>query len=215
MGIGHIALGFAAKRAVPRVSLATLIIASIFVDVLWSITLPLGLEHARIDPTLKSVPLDLYDYPITHSLLAGILWALVFGGAYFLIRKYRAGASMLGLLVLSHWVLDVISHRPDMPVLPSGPYLGLGLWNWPAAEIAVEEVMLAAGVWLYLRATSGPRLGLFVLVAILAVIGGLAYLGPPPPSLNTMAASNLIFVALVAVAAHFIDSRRTAALGAS
>jgi hypothetical protein len=214
MGIGHIALGFAAKRAVPRVSLATLLVASIFVDVLWSITLLLGLEHARIDPTLKSVPLDLYDYPITHSLLGGILWALIFGVAYFQVRKYRAGANMLGLLVLSHWVLDVISHRPDMPVLPSGPYLGLGLWNWPAAEIAVEELMLAAGVWLYLRATSGPRVALFVVVAILAVIGGLAYFGPPPPSLNAMAASNLVLVAVVVMAVHFIDSRRTA-LGVS
>src|SRR5260370_32914986 len=94
MGMGHIALGFAAQRAVPRVSLAQLLVASIFVDVLWSITLLLGLEHARIDPTLKSVPLDLYDYPITHSLLGGILWALIFGVAYFQVRKYRAGANM-------------------------------------------------------------------------------------------------------------------------
>jgi hypothetical protein len=98
--------------------------------------------------------------------------------------------------------------------LPSGPYLGLGLWNWPAAEIAVEELMLAAGVWLYLRATSGPRVALFVVVAILAVIGGLAYFGPPPPSLNAMAASNLVLVAVVVMAVHFIDSRRTA-LGVS
>jgi hypothetical protein len=115
MGIGHFAVGLAAKSAVPRVSLAWLLLATQFVDVLWGIFVLLGIEHARIRPGITAAsPFDFYYYPITHSLLGGILWALLFGGAYFIFRRYRAGAVMLGLLVLSHWVLDVIAHRPDV-----------------------------------------------------------------------------------------------------
>src|SRR5438094_9493420 len=103
MGIGHFAVGFAAKRAVPRVSLALLFLAALFVDVLWGIFVLLGIEHARIRPGITAAsPLELYDFPITHSLLGGILWALLFGGAYVIFRRYRAGAVMLGVLVLSH-----------------------------------------------------------------------------------------------------------------
>src|SRR5437763_5915127 len=96
MGIGHLAVGFAAKRAVPRVSLAVLLFAAAFVDVLWGLFVLIGLEHARTQPgATRAMPFDLYDYPISHSLLGGILWALLFGGIFFAVKHYRAGAVML------------------------------------------------------------------------------------------------------------------------
>src|SRR5260221_130556 len=103
MGIGHLAVGFAAKRAVPRVPLAVLLFAAVFVDALWGLFVLTGLEHARTQPgATAAMPFDLYDYPISHSLLGGILWALIFGGAFFALKRYRAVAVMLGFLVLSH-----------------------------------------------------------------------------------------------------------------
>ena len=213
MGIGHLAVGFAAKRAVPRVSLAVLLFAAAFVDVLWGLFVLIGLEHARTQPgATRAMPFDLYDYPISHSLLGGILWALLFGGIFFAVKHYRAGAVMLGFVVLSHWVLDVISHRPDMPVFLKGPYLGLGLWNSVPASIIVEEGMLAAGVYLYVKAThSGANLGLGVLVAVLSVMGVVGYLAPPPPSATPLAAGNLILPIVLIFAATAIDRRRATA----
>ena len=214
MGIGHLAVGFAAKRAVPRVSLGTLILAGIFCDALWGLFLLTGLEHARIVPGItRASPLELYDYPISHSLLACVLWALVFGGIYFARNRYRAGAVMLGALVLSHWVLDAIAHRPDMPVFLKGPYVGLGLWGSVAGSIALEEAMLAAGLWLYLRATEGPRgtIGLAILAGVLAVMGVAGYVSPPPPALAPIAISNLVLAVAVFFVANAIDGRRSIA----
>jgi hypothetical protein len=216
MGIGHLALGLAAKRAVPRVSLAWLLLATQFVDVLWGIFVLLGIEHARIRPGITAAsPFEFYDYPITHSLLGGILWALIFGGAFFIFRRYRAGAVMLGLLVLSHWVLDVISHRPDVPVLPNGPYLGLGLWNSIPATIAVEETMLVIGVALYLRATrsggAASTVGLWAMFALFAAIGVVGTIAPPPPSMTPVAATGPVLAAILIPWAHAVDSRRAPA----
>ena len=209
MGIGHLAVGFAAKRATPRVPLALLLFAAIFVDALWGLFLLLGLEHARIVPGITAAsPLDLYDFPISHSLLAGVLWALLFGGAFFVFRRYRAGAVMLGLVVLSHWALDTIAHRPDMPLFLKGPYYGLGLWNSRVASIAVEELMLAGGVLLYLQATEGGTKLLGGVVAVLCVMGVAGYVSPPPPALTPVAASNLVLAPVLIVLAILVERRR-------
>jgi hypothetical protein len=212
MGIGHLAVGFAAKRAVPRVPLALLVLAAIFVDVLWGAAVLLGIEHARVAPGItKAMPFDLYDYPYTHSLLAGIFWSLVFGGIYFLLNRYRAGAVMLGALVLSHFVLDVISHRPDMPIFFNGPYIGLGLWNSVPASIIVEEAMAIAGLVLYLRATRarnpGGCWGLAAFAVFMLAMGVVGYLAPPPPSVKPLAAGNLLSLVFVLVL-HLIDKQR-------
>lgn len=212
MGIGHVAVGFAAKRLVPRVPVAVLVLAAILVDVLWGAAILAGLEHARIVPGItQASPLDLYDYPYTHSLLAGVLWALVFGGAFFVFKRYRAGALTAGLLVLSHWVLDVVSHRPDVPVFVNGPYLGLGLWRSLPATILVEEAMVIAGIVLYLRATrarnAGGRWGFAAYAAVMLAMGAAGYLGPPPPDIRPIAAFNVLSLVLVLIL-HAIDRQR-------
>ena len=166
MFLGHMAIGLAARRVEPRVSLATWFVAVQLVDLIWPVMLLLDLEHVAIAPGITAfTPLDFFDYPITHSLVGSLVWAALFAAFWFSIRanpwrKFPGAggvALLLGAGVLSHWVLDVISHRPDVPLLPHGPYLGLGLWNSIPATLAVELTMFAAGLVIYLR--SGFRRG--------------------------------------------------------
>lgn len=192
MFVGHIALGFAAKRAAPGVSAGTLVMAAQFVDILWPIFLLLGLEHVRIDPGNTAVaPLDFYDYPWTHSLLMGLLWALLFAGIWYLRKRDSRVALLLGGLVVSHWVLDFITHRPDLPLYPGGPNVGLGLWNSVAGTMVVEGGLFVAGVLIYLRATRPlDRTGRFATYGLIAFLV-VAYLAnifsPPPPSVSAIA----------------------------
>lgn len=192
MFVGHIALGFAAKRAAPGVSAGTLVMAAQFVDILWPIFLLLGLEHVRIDPGNTAVaPLDFYDYPWTHSLLMGLLWALLFAGIWYLRQRDSRVALLLGGLVVSHWVLDFITHRPDLPLYPGGPNVGLGLWNSVAGTMVVEGGLFVAGVLIYLRATRPlDRTGRFATYGLIAFLV-VAYLAnifsPPPPSVSAIA----------------------------
>jgi membrane-bound metal-dependent hydrolase YbcI (DUF457 family) len=173
MFIGHFGVGFAAKKFAPRTSLATLIAAPIFLDLLWPIFVLLGWEHVRIVPGITRYnPLDLYDFPWSHSLLMSIVWATSFSVIYFLISHYRPGAIAIWIGVVSHWILDWITHRPDMPLYPGGgPRLGLGLWNHVAATMATEIAMLAVGVWLYASATRArDRIGRYAFWAYAFVL---------------------------------------------
>jgi len=137
--VGHYGLGLAGKKLSPQVSLGTWFMAVQFLDLLWPIFLLLGWEHVRIVPGLmKLSALDLYDYPISHSLVGALAWSFLFATAYQVLgrrattfRTRRRAAILLGLGVFSHWILDVLVHRPDVPILPHGPYIGLGLWNVP------------------------------------------------------------------------------------
>jgi hypothetical protein len=116
---GHIGLSFAAKRAAPRVSLATLVLAAQWLDTLWPIFLLLGVEHVRIDPgNTRLTPLDFYDYPWTHSAVMAAAWGVAFGAAHFARKRSLRDAALLAGLVLSHWVLDFLTHGPDLPLWP-------------------------------------------------------------------------------------------------
>src|SRR5213593_928758 len=153
MFVGHFALGFAAKRLTPRVSLATLFAAAQLADLLWPILVLVGVERVRIDPgNTAMTPLDFVSYPYSHSLATLVVWALVFAFVATRGRPTSIAVCTLAALVVSHWVLDVVTHRPDMPLYPGGPKLGLGLWNSVAATVLVETAMFAIGVWIYLRA---------------------------------------------------------------
>ena len=200
MFLGHIAVGLAGKRAAPSVSLATWLTSVQLVDMLWPIFLLLGLEHVRIAPGItKFTPLDFYDYPITHSLVGSAAWAAIFGGGCLLVYRSARIAALLAAGVVSHWVLDVISHRPDMPVLPRGPYLGLGLWNSVPATLVVELAMFATGLGLYMRGggAAGRRISFWLLIAFLLVVYFAAAFGPPPPDTRTLAWSALTAWVLV------------------
>ncbi len=130
MFIGHFALGFAAKRAAPRLSLATLFAAAQFADLLWPFLLAAGVEQVRIVPGITAfTPLDFISYPYSHSLLALVIWGVLFGAICAVIVRDRRVMLVVAALVVSHWVLDWITHRPDMPLYPGSVKVGLGLWN--------------------------------------------------------------------------------------
>jgi hypothetical protein len=194
MFIGHVAVGLAGKRLAPSVSLATWLASVQLVDMLWPLFLLAGLEHVRIAPGITAfTPLDFYDYPITHSLVGSLGWAAIFSLGWLLGRRDLRIAVLLAAGVTSHWVLDVISHRPDMPVLPHGPYVGLGLWNSVPATLAVEVTMFAAGLALYLRGggNGAKRVSFWLLMGFVIVAYFGAAFGPPPPDVRTLALTGL------------------------
>ena len=194
MFIGHIAVGLAGKRLAPSVSLATWLTSVQLVDLLWPIFLLAGLEHVRIAPGItRFTPLDFYDYPITHSLVGSTIWALLFAAGWMIARRDARIAGLLAAGVLSHWMLDVISHRPDMPVLPHGPYIGLGLWNSIPATLIVEVTMFVTGLALYVKAGQAGRrrISFWLLIGVLLIAYFAAAFGPPPPDTRTLALSAL------------------------
>jgi membrane-bound metal-dependent hydrolase YbcI (DUF457 family) len=182
---GHFGLAFAAKRPVPQVSLPTTILAAQWLDTLWPIFLLLGIEDVRIDRgNTRLTPLDFFHYPWTHSALMAAVWGLVFGAVHFAFRRSARAAALLAGLVFSHWVLDWITHRPDLPLWPGGPRVGLGLWNAPIAETIVEAAIYLGGVAVYLRATRPrDRIGRYacwVFVLFLPLMQLASSLSPPP-----------------------------------
>lgn len=213
MFIGHFAVGLASKRAAPRANLGVLILAPVFLDAIWPIFLVAGIESVRIDPgNTAFTPLDLHDYPWSHSLAMAIVWSVVFGLVYHAVTRYRRGAVVLGVGVFSHWVLDFVTHRPDMPLYPgSGTYVGLGLWNSIVGTMVVEIAMFAAGAAIYATATRArDRVGAVAYWAFVAVLGALylaSAFGPPPPSVAALEIG--AFVAYLFVAwAWWIDRHR-------
>ncbi len=192
MFLGHFAVGLAGKKLVPRVSLGTLFLSVQLVDLLWPTFLLLGLEHVRIDPvSTRMTPLDFYDYPLTHSLVAMLAWGALFGLGYFATRRGKREALVLGLGVVSHWLLDLLVHRPDLPIWPGGPLFGLGVWNSAPGTIALEVGTFAIGTFWYLKATeAADRTGTFALWGLIAFLmliwlGNLA--GEPPPNVDAIA----------------------------
>ena len=190
MFIGHFAVGFAAKKFAPRASLALLLAAPLFLDILWPVFLLLGWEHARVDPgNTRYTPLDLYDYPWSHSLLMSIVWATAFAAIYFALTRYKPGALAIWIGVLSHWMLDWITHRPDMPLYPGGgPRFGLGLWNSIAGTMVVEIGMLLIGVALYMSGTRArDRIGSYAFAAYVLLLLFLFVadrFSPPPQNMT-------------------------------
>jgi membrane-bound metal-dependent hydrolase YbcI (DUF457 family) len=193
MFIGHFGTGFGAKALAPRVSLGTLLLGALFLDLLWPTLLLVGAEQVRIAPGSTAVtPLAFEHYPISHSLLAVLGWAVLVAVVHFYLRRDRKGASILAALVLSHWLLDLVVHRPDLPVFPGDSLrLGLGAWASLPLTLAIEIPMFAIGIWLYARCTAASdsqgQWGLWALVAFLAVLYAGNVFGPPPPSVEAIA----------------------------
>lgn len=183
----------AAKRAVPRVSLGSLVFASLFIDLIWPILLLAGVEHVAIAPGITLItPLDFSEYPISHSLATVALWGLLLAMVYYLFRRSRAGAIMIFALAVSHWGLDLLVHRPDLPLSPLGEEkYGVGLWNSLEATLALEYGLLLAGTIVYAGVTRARDwVGRYVFwgtVLLLAAIYIANLVGPPPPDTKTLA----------------------------
>jgi len=212
MFIGHFALGFAAKRVAPRLSLAALFAAAQLADIIWPFLVALGIEQVRIDPgNTAFTPLDFVSYPYSHSLVFLCVWGVVFGLICAGIVHDRRMVLIAAVLVVSHWVLDWITHRPDMPLYPGSIKLGLGLWNSVPATIAVEVAMFAAGVWTYARATrardASGRWAFAAFVGFLLVIY-FVNIGSTPPGIAAIVAVGIAGTAMLVLWAWWFDRHR-------
>jgi hypothetical protein len=214
MFLGHFALGLAAKKLGPSVSLGTSFLAAQLPDVIWPVLVLAGVERVTIAPgDTAFTPLRFDSYPISHSLVMVALWGGAFGAVHYARRRRLAVAAMLAGLAISHWVLDFVSHRPDMPLAPGGGLrLGLGLWNSVPATLAVESLMYAAGVALYLSATRPRdrigRYGFLALVGFLASLYLASAFGPAPPSVTAVGVAAVLGFAIIGLGAAGADRHR-------
>jgi membrane-bound metal-dependent hydrolase YbcI (DUF457 family) len=213
MFIGHFGAGFGAKKFAPTVSLGTLFLAAQWADLIWPLLLLLGWEQVVIDPgNTVFTPLDFVHYPITHSLLAVLIWGAIIGGIYYFVKKNIKNSIWVGGLVVSHWILDLIVHRPDLPLIPGGAVkVGFGLWNDPVATVIVEGLIFILGIYFYIQTTRAKnRTGaasMWVLIIFLVIIYINNLFGPPPPSEQAIGIVGLSQWLLVAWA-YWIDRNR-------
>jgi hypothetical protein len=214
--VGHVAAGLVAKRVEPRISLGTAVLAAMLSDLLWGMCLAAGIEHVHFKPGVGAANyLVASDIALSHSLLMNAIWAAALASAYYLLRRYPRGAWVLFFAVLSHWLLDFVSHRPDMPLAPGvHRYFGLGLWASIPATLLVEGGFWLATLILYARATRAKnRVGVYgfwsvVVLLTLAWYNNIA--GPPPPNPSSAGVMSLIFFSALVAWAYWMNRLRPA-----
>ena len=224
MFIGHYGIGFAAKKLTfPKAkpcktpSLGTLFLAAQFLDVLWPVFILFGIEKVTIEPTAKAFQtLHFIYYPFSHSLIAAIIWALLFGLIYYAFRKDINYSIVLALVVLSHWILDLISHFPDLQLVPgSNIKVGLSLWNSLTFTIIVEGFIFLFGVYFYFTSTKAinkkGQILLWALLIFLSITYVMDIIGPPPPSIKAITISGFSQWLIIAWG-YWIDRNRTGIL---
>ena len=201
MFIGHFALAYGSRKWGRLPSLAVMFMAVQFLDLLWPLFVIAGIETFEIEVGNTALtPLNFTHYPYSHSLLMSIVWAVLFAGVYFGFTKNRRGAFLLGCLVLSHWILDYLTHRPDLQLTPfSEVRVGLGLWNHPVVEVIIEAGLFFTGVFLYVKSTDITRkIAFWSLIIAFLAIHFLNLFGPPPPSVNAVAwSANLMWLFII------------------
>lgn len=185
MFIGHFAPALIAARHPKAPSLPVLFIGSQLVDWAFFGLLLAGVEKMRFVPGTSAMnPMDLYHLPYTHSLVGTSLWAAGFAVLIWLAGRNRAAALIGFGVVLSHWLLDLIAHVPDLTLWGAPPKLGLGLWNYPALEMPLEIGLTLGSLWLYARATGGMRTSLWGLGALLLLLQAINWFGPQPANVD-------------------------------
>ncbi len=213
MFIGHFGTAFAAKKIDSKPSLGTLILSAQWVDLIWPILLLLGIERVVVEPGNTVVtPLNFTYYPYTHSLAGVLMWGVILGSVYYIFKRNIKGSLVIGILVLSHWILDLLTHRPDLPLLPGlNLKVGLGLWNSLAATLVVEGAVFVAGVYLYTTATQAKNrkgvYGWWSLVGFLVIIYSANIFGTAPPGAEAIADVGLLQWIFV-IWGYWIDRNR-------
>jgi hypothetical protein len=204
MFVGHYGVSFAIKRASPAIPLWVLFLAVQLLDVLWAPLVLLGVEKVRIVPGItRTNPLDLYYMPYTHSLIGAAAWSLAAYVVYRLWRRANGRAAVLvGLAVFSHWVLDFVAHRPDLPLYDDTAKVGLGLWNLPALAFLIELLLLFGFLWAFLRTQAARKTSMLIFGGVMAAVQAVVFFGPPPDSDTSIAITAIVayvlFTGLVA-----------------
>jgi membrane-bound metal-dependent hydrolase YbcI (DUF457 family) len=211
MFIGHFAVGFTAKTLSPRASLGTYFLAAQFLDLLWPALLLLNIEEAVISPG-NHPPIIFSHYPISHSLLMTLVWAAAFSIIFFLFKKYRTAAIMTGLALVSHWVLDLLVHQPDLPLLPGVDLkLGLGIWEYREVALFLELAIFFVAVAFYLGATrpknNAGRYGTWGLIAFLLIMYFASVFGPAPADIEQVAYAGFLQWVFI-IWAYWVDGNR-------
>jgi len=221
MFAGHYAAAFAVKAAEPKAPLWTLVAGCQLIDIGWSIFIATGIEHAEADPSLPGSAFVLSDMPWTHSLPAAIVWSVAAGLlASAALRLSTRAAVLIGAVVFSHWLLDLLVHRPDLELFPNGPKVGLGLWNLPVPEQAVEMGLLAvAGIfWGASRKSLGQSAwpaALFMAFLVALQIVAMFFPIPPGPLAAQQGLSILAIYILATLLAIPLDGKRASSPQAS
>ena len=215
MFVGHFALAFGTKKYTPQVSLGVLFLACQLADLLWPNLVLLGVERFEVEPgNTVMTPLSFLHYPYSHSLVALLVWGALFGTLYALLNRTGIKTALIiAGLVLSHWILDVVTHRPDMPIaLGDSTRIGLGLWNVPVLAVVTEMLLFAVGVWLYAAHTEARdrvgSIGFWALVGFLLIVYAASILGPPPPSIDAVTWSAQA-VWLIVAWGYWVDRHRS------
>jgi hypothetical protein len=213
--VGHYGPSLAAKAAKNAIPLWVLFIAVQLLDVFWGILVLLGIEKVRIVPGITATnPLDLYYMPYTHSLLGALAWSTAAGIAYYLVRKADglSAAALVGAAVFSHWVLDWLVHRPDLPLYDNSFKVGLGLWNYPVFGFLLEMAVLFGGMYLYMNTTRqvapGGRFGIVIFGFVMLAFQAYVFFGPPPTSDKAAAILSLFFYFAFAGIAFWLERKR-------
>ena len=215
MFVGHYGPSLAAKAARNSIPLWVLFIAVQLLDVFWSFFVLLGIEKVRIVPGITATnPLDLYYMPYTHSLVGAVLWSIAAGIAYYVFCKTdgRSAAAVVGVAVFSHWILDFLVHRPDLPLYDNSFKVGLGLWNYPVFAFPLEIAVLFSGMYLYTKTTKtvarGGHFGIVIFGFVMLAVQAFVFFGPPPTSDKAAAVSALILYFAFAGIAYWLEGKR-------
>lgn len=212
MFVGHLAVALGAKAAAPRIPLATLVAAAFALDLLWPIFALAGVEHFHIDPgNTAFTPIAFDSYPWSHSLVMSIVWGVVLA----IVTSSRASMATQAIVagtVVSHWILDFVSHRPDMPLWPGSGTFGLGLWNNVGLTFLVEGLFSTLAILAY-RAACPERdaVGRWSFAGLVVFTGAIWISGPfspPPPSVTAVAIVGLALW-ILPVWAAWIDRHRS------
>lgn len=207
MFVGHLAVALGAKKLAPSVGLPWFVAGALFVDLVWPILLIAGVETVRIEPGATAfTPLVFESYPWTHSLLMGVVWGGVLAGIAKLGGVSGAALPIVALTVPSHWVLDFVTHAPDLTLAPGqAAGYGLGLWDSVPATIALEGTLFAGAVlsFLTVRRPRGAKgvAAFWSLVVVTVTIWLGAAFGPPPSTVTGLAYSALALWLLIPWAA--------------
>lgn len=217
MYIGHFAPALVARAASPEAPrLGTLFVAAQLVDLAFFTFAIVGIENMRVVPGITAMnPMDLYDMPLTHSLLGSAGWAVGLGAVVWRLTRSRAAAAWAAMVVLSHWLIDLIAHRPDLTIAGAPPKLGLGLWNYPAIEMPLELGLVGLSFWFYLNRTRGPIGPALILLAVMLLFQAINWFGPQPAEYSiAMPLTALLSYAVLIALAHWVGKTRRHKLAA-